>query len=142
MHQHTSNKSVSSYESSEILIKTKTYICYNTLLLQCIVNQSGLQKLFITENFHTLEIFIQSRGEQSSDSGGGVTFGKRLLKAVQILIIITLVPPFLNYAALQKEASELKPSHGELQHVICFSFVSILYLYTVNNTVELCYIEQ
>ncbi|XP_048737241.2 uncharacterized protein LOC125652243 [Ostrea edulis] len=63
------------------------------------------------------EYSVKSRGEQSSDSGGGVTFGKRLLKAVQILIIITLVPPFLNYAALQKEASELKPSHGQLYDV-------------------------
>ena len=61
--------------------------------------------------------FFQTRGEQSSsDSGGaGGGFGRRLLKAVQILIIITLVPPFLNYAALQKESQELKPEDGKIK---------------------------
>ncbi|XP_061174489.1 uncharacterized protein LOC133183563 [Saccostrea echinata] len=61
--------------------------------------------------------FSKSRGDQVSNGGGGGGFGKRLLKAVQILILVTLVPPFLNYAALQKEATELKPVHGQLYDI-------------------------
>lgn len=70
-----------------------------------------------SESVQKEEYSIKSKGEQSSDSGGGGGCGRRLLKAVQILIIITLVPPFLNYAALQKETQELRPDNGQLYDV-------------------------
>ncbi|XP_060062563.1 uncharacterized protein LOC132543120 [Ylistrum balloti] len=40
-----------------------------------------------------------------------------LIKVFQVLFLIVIVPPLLNYASLQKEIKELKPTPGELYDV-------------------------
>lgn len=40
-----------------------------------------------------------------------------LIKVAQVLFLIVIVPPLLNYASLQREGKELRPEQGELYDV-------------------------
>ncbi|KAJ8304165.1 hypothetical protein KUTeg_017748, partial [Tegillarca granosa] len=54
-----------------------------------------------------------STSKNDSKKGGC----KRLITLCQVLILIIIAPPFLNYASIQREITALKPENGELYDI-------------------------
>ncbi|ESO93742.1 hypothetical protein LOTGIDRAFT_228523 [Lottia gigantea] len=57
-----------------------------------------------------------SKQKKNQDSKSGTTLLRRCCGTLKYLLLLVIVPPFLNYASLQKEKTELKPD-GELYDI-------------------------
>ncbi|XP_076006686.1 uncharacterized protein LOC143001025 [Genypterus blacodes] len=58
----------------------------------------------------------QDQGQQPA-AKGGFSFGSVLINIGKCLLLIIIIPPFLNYASLQKEGQMLVPTDGQIVDV-------------------------
>lgn len=56
-------------------------------------------------------LYMNQEADQSSQSGakGRVSYGSVLMNMGKCLLLIIIIPPFLNYASLQREGQVLLP---------------------------------
>ncbi|XP_028282239.1 uncharacterized protein LOC114449084 [Parambassis ranga] len=57
------------------------------------------------------------RPHRKADSKGRVSYGSVLLNIGKCLLLIIIIPPFLNYASLQREGQLLQPKDGQIVDV-------------------------
>ncbi|XP_076437551.1 uncharacterized protein LOC143276788 [Babylonia areolata] len=68
------------------------------------------------ESGDTLDERTAGPGDRPARGGGGGVVWT-LCGGLKYLMLLVIVPPFINYAALQRENTELKPTSGELYDV-------------------------
>lgn len=64
--------------------------------------------------FYILSIFfrpqdVSRRQGNQSETAGGLSYGSILVNIGKCLLLLIIIPPFLNYASLQREGQVLFP---------------------------------